>query len=478
MKKGFKSLILLFFVFFVFHFLSFAFAGEKFQKAPLNPEFIKYMELRAQGKAVLKSDDGRPLGYIPSPILLPIYDKNKIIKYSSASTNALALPSKFDLRDVGGVSSVKDQGPCGSCWAFATMGSLESYLKYKLKQNWNFSEQDLNQYHYYDIGECEGGNAFMATAYLARWAGPIKEADLPYPYSNVSTAPGAPVVKHVQQVVALPKNITKIKTFIYNKGGVYGAFYWNSNYYNSTTYAYYYDGTQSANHAVTFVGWDDNFPKENFNTQPPGNGAFIVKNSWGSNWGDNGYFYISYHDKSLTEFVSFSNAEAVTNYSHIYEYDPLGFTDSAGCGTTIAWGANIFKVKGTAPVIKAVSFYALMPGTKYTLYIYKDVQKNKPRSGTLVAQKSGTFANAGYYTVKLTTPVTLTPNKYFSVVIKFETPGYNYPVPLESWISDYTSAAHSYYGQSFISCGGTTWYDVYSEGPYHNIAIKAFGSSQ
>jgi C1A family cysteine protease len=451
---------------------------QEFQKAPLNPAFVKWLEAKKAGKVQLKTEDGYPLGYIPPPFKFPKVSKSSGINLFEAQ----ALPSKFDLRTVNGVTPVRNQGVCGSCWTFATMASLESYLKYKKSQTWDFSEQDLNQYHGFAIPECEGGHALMSTAYLTRWSGPVKEEDVPYPY--VSATPGAALVKHVQKVWFLPnpKNINAIKTAVYNYGAMYIAFYWNSSYYKSTTKAYYCNSTNHANHAVAIVGWDDNFPKENFKTQPPGNGAFIVKNSWGTSWGENGYFYLSYYDKTLDEAVSFYDAQPTSNYQRIYEYDPFGLVSAIGCGSDTAWGANIFLASSNADLIKAVGFYALVPNTQYTIYIYDNLADfRNPRSGTLKQTVSGTASKPGYITVSVG-DVKVTPNKRFSVVIKFKTPNYNNPVPIEAKIWSYTDTASCGMKQSFASCDGTSWIDTCAywgndpeaDGNNVNVNIKAY----
>ena len=95
--------------------------------------------------------------------------------------------------------------------------------------------------------------------------------------------------------------------------------------------------TTSTNHEVTIVGWDDNYAATNFHGAagaPPGNGAFIVKNSWGTSFGDRGYFYLSYYDTSIQDVTAFT-AEPTSNYAAEYQYDPLGWVDNMGYGSAI-----------------------------------------------------------------------------------------------------------------------------------------------
>jgi C1A family cysteine protease len=457
-------------------------AGGMLQSAPLNPEYIKYMKDKAAGKLQTVTEEGYPLGYIPPPLLLPSV-KELEAKGVMMAPIVRALPATFDLRTAGGLTAVRDQGGCGSCWAFASFASLESYLKYKVAQTWDFSEQDLNQYHGFTSRECEGGNYVMSTAYLARWSGPVNESDMPYPY--VTAAPGVPIQKHVQNVRFLPARASYtdnnlIKTAVQAYGAVYMSFQWNAANYKASTYSYYTTST-GGNHAVAIVGWNDNFSKTKFNTTPPGNGAFICKNSWGTSWGQSGYLYIYYYDHSLQASAQFCNADPVTNYSQGYEYDPLGWSSSLGWTSgdkTMSYFANIFKVRTNAKVLKAVSFYTAVPSAKYVIYVYDNVTAGNPKSGTLKKTLSGTLANSGYNTLKFSVPVTLTPNARFSVIVKLTTPGYNNPIPIEDRYTGYSDAANAYTGQSFVSHDNITWSDITTTwSDYTNVCLKAFGSA-
>ena len=85
---------------------------------------------------------------------------------------------------------------------------------------------------------------------------------------------------------------------------------WSDAAYNGTTKSYCYTGTGDPNHDVVIVGWDDDYAASNFSPRRAGNGAFIVRNSWGSGWGASGYFYVSYYDTRFArQYTSGSTCE-------------------------------------------------------------------------------------------------------------------------------------------------------------------------
>jgi len=458
--------------------ISAVFGEQSSQFAPVNPAFQQQQQerLRAVAQPAI-SGEGFSLGHKASPVDLSHLKGQKADLQSTPQLQKLGYPVSYDLRSAGKVTSVKDQGNCGSCWAFATYGSLES--NYLTDETWNFSENNMKNTHGYDWAYCDGGNAYIAMAYLARWSGPISEAADPYnPASGVSPS-GLSPRKHIQEVLIVPAKSSAtdndgIKEAILTYGGLAVSLYYSSASYNSTTYAYYYSGA-GTNHEVTLVGWDDNYDKSNFNTTPAGNGAYIAKNSWGASWGDNGYFYISYYDTvfGYDEIVAFVKGESRTNYKRIYQYDPLGWTGNIGYGGKTAWAANVFKAKATE-TITAVSFYTPSANSTYKVYIYKGVSgTTDPTNGTLAGSLSGTIAHPGYHTLSLYKGVSVIKGQKFSVVVKFTTPGYNYPIAIEYPYSNYSSLATANPGESFISPGGSSWYD-FSAKEDANVCIKAF----
>ena len=199
-------------------------------------------------------------------------------------------PAKFDLREGGFVTAVKDQAFCGACWTFGTYGALESTILMAEGQTWDFSENHLKNHHGFDYTPCQGGNENMSIAYLTRWAGPVSESDDPYHDWDDRPSPGGPCRKYVKTILRYSSR-DEIKDAIMERGAVHAWMFHKDRYFDSLTETYYYDGSldegDSPNHDITIVGWDDT--KSVTGTQAKG--AWLVKNSWGRHFGDQGYFF-------------------------------------------------------------------------------------------------------------------------------------------------------------------------------------------
>ena len=103
-----------------------------------------------------------------------------------------------------------------------------------------------------------------------------------------------------------------------------------------------------ANHDIVIVGWDDHYPKENFSRSPEADGAFLCLNSWGSGFGEDGYFYVSYEDSQIGLYgISYSGLEDAERYSRIYQTDLRGWTGQMGYGSSSAWFANVYTAQET-----------------------------------------------------------------------------------------------------------------------------------
>jgi C1A family cysteine protease len=453
---------------------SLAQSAPQWHVGPINPAF----QQDQQESLNLFGVPSPNYGFRPAPLALPTMTAADLaFNLSPADT----LPSSYDLRTLGKLSPVGNQGQCGCCWAFATMGSLESNLLPDVVAS--FSENNLKDTNGFDYGWNGGGNRDMATAYFARWSGPVDSSADPFnPNSGVSPA-NLPPSKHVQEVLYLPdrSNATDnnaIKQAIMTYGAVFTNFYMDQSalFLSGSSTTYYNPGGSAPNHAVDMVGWDDNFDKSRFKTPAPGNGAFICRNSWGTSFGEGGYFYVSYYDKWTGRGggnTVFDDAEATTNYKQIYQYDPLGCVESIGFGSAKQlWFSNVFTAK-TPDNVAAVSFYTLAPNTSYTVYVYNNATSGPITAGTAHTTDSGSFSAPGYHTVALSNPITLTANQKFSVVVEVSANS-NYLAPVQARVPGYTSQATAATGRSYVSADGKTWSDLTAMQPNMSVCLKAF----
>ncbi|MCP5102292.1 MAG: hypothetical protein GY950_02885 [bacterium] len=447
--------------------------------APINPEFLKYRETRKNRPENNAFNGGKRLnGGVPSPVDLS-HTNRKAGDDNTGNAGDVHYPSYYDLRrEDNRVTHVKDQHGFPACWIFAAFASLESCLLPVATEPVDFSEWHMAKNHGFDYTVEEAGNSYMTTAYLIRWHGPVNESTVPYADPFVNPYLYYPPVKHVQQAVFLPERNDSldngtIKYFITAYGPVDFAYMWVFASFNDTTNAIYTPNNGEQNHRLAIVGWDDNYPAGNFLYRPPGDGAFICRNSWGDDWAEGGYCYISYYDASFQHFICFNNAVSVHNYSTIYQHDPLGQTRT--WGGIESWGANVFTADDNHP-LEAVGFYAVDGNMNYEISIYKNVNTDggNPTHGTLAASQTGALTYAGYYTIKLDTKVPLLFGETFSVVVKFRNSSYPYSVPIEAPIYDHSSGASALRGQSYVSEDGIYWDDLIDEVAGSNVCIKAY----
>ncbi|MCX6358637.1 MAG: Ig-like domain repeat protein [Armatimonadetes bacterium] len=412
-------------------------------------------------------------GLTPSPV---DYSHADGVPVHGAIRRLGPIPTAYDLRALGRTTAVRQQDTCGTCWVFASYASLEGALL--PGERWDFSENHVKNTSGFGGDPCVGGNQHKVLAYLARWSGPVTEADDPYvPYASTSPT-GLTVRKHLQNVLFLPNrtgplDTTAIKRAIMDVGPVYTPMTWSSAQMNPATNAYYYYGNRIDNHAVAIVGWDDGYAQSRFLRRPSGPGAWICKNSQGIYHDDGVYFYVSYYDSSIAYDVTvFTAGEDTTNYSRNYQYDPMGDTGYIGCGSNTAFYSNVFTAEATEPVV-AAAFYAASPGTSYTVRLYTDVGAT-PTSGRLASSASGVTPTAGYFTAPIP-PATVLAGSRFAVAVEVTTPTTVKPIPVEYYINGYSHCT-SNPGESWISADGVSWSDMATVIKHANVCVKAFTS--
>jgi len=346
-----------------------------------------------------------------------------------------------------------------------------------------------------------GGNALMASAYLARWDGAVLESNDPYPSSPTELKyREIDPDYHLQNILYLPyrsnaQDNSEIKRAVMKYGAVYTSLKINYSYFSDADTNYYLPpnvNNYQYGHAIAIVGWDDQYDRANFKVIPEGDGAFICRNSWGSSSGDAGYFYVSYYDKFLGRSncgdynAVFYDLQSNDNYNKIYQYDYLGPVVDYPLGSKRAYVCNVFPEKGAAltedETLEAVSFYSYSPGTAYEVYLVTDYHSSASLRQLNDPLQSGVLDYAGYFTVELDEPVCLRAGTRFAVVIKYVSSSSDNRIFVELPTTigagnqrvNHSSNARANADESYISKNGSSWIDFTAVAANANVCVKAF----
>ncbi|MDD8014525.1 MAG: C1 family peptidase [Acidobacteriota bacterium] len=418
-------------------------AGGAPQRGPVNPIFLH--------------PPVENYGLLPHPIDLSHLQPTRALR-------VLALPAFWDWRLNNGVTSVKNQSTCGSCWAFAAVGDLESKVLIQSGIAYDFSEENLKECNYWGHN-CGGGNAWSAANHFSGAATVLEACDPYHPYKTGNCNPACTEYKQITGWRLLPDDVASIKNAVYQHGPCYTTMYASFPGFSSYdgSYCLYYAGTESPNHAVLIVGWDDNL------AHAGGKGAWIVKNSWGPGWGQNGFFYIAYGSARIgggsCYYESYKQYDYLEMTGTLYRYDEAGCYDSWGFGTgnNVAYGLVKF-VAAKDDCVTAVDFWAVDDNMNYDIRIYDDF--DGVSVSNLLASRSGNCALAGFYSVNLDAPVWIKKGNDFAVVIKFTASGYYWPVPCDAFAPIET-------GRCYLSqTGGSgSWIDMKNQN--RDVSIRA-----
>jgi C1A family cysteine protease len=397
--------------------------------AALNPDYLNFLNNLDSDKIQLPDTNSFGTGGMPPPGIVSFDDY-----MNKGNLRSVTFSPVYDMRLTGLLTPVRGQTNNG-CWAFATMASVESrWLVLGLGAS-DLSENNLKYCHGFDASRSYYGNHWMSTAYFARRSGALIESDDP----NVGGSPGpgqcpsgkVPVA-YITDARYLPHDMNTIKQSILDQGAIYTMLYYNSGYYNAANFTYYYNGTTAVNHCVALVGWDDN------KVTAGGTGAWICKNSYGLGWGEAGYFYVSYNDKKILDYNAYwpSRIDNVPS-SKIYGYDDLGNYQSVGYGSPL--GYTLVKFVGAGKqLLTKVGTYATGSDATMEIDIFDNFDPvTKALTGLILHQSGLSCVQPGYYTFDLSTPIAIQQGNDFYVRIRYQTPGFNNPLPIERLITGY-----------------------------------------
>lgn len=433
------------------------------------------------GETVIVDDD---VFYVPLSIFSDYFSydykwdyKENRIQLSNLKQNEKIYPHTYDYRTDGRIVRVKNQEDLGTCWAFASLTALETSLMNKF--TYDFSEDHMSCHNGYNLKQTEGGDYNMSMAYLSSWTGPVMEEE--DPYGDGFSPDGLTSKVHVQEMQIIEsKDLDGIKRAVFLYGGVQSSLYmsmsdsygYDSASYNSEKASYCYIGNEKANHDVVIVGWDDRYEASNFSTEPEGNGAFICVNSWGEEFGDKGYFYVSYYDSGIgMHNLVYTGIENVDNYDNIYQSDLCGWVGQLGYNREYAYFANVYTAE-KEEILSAVGFYATDSATSYDVYVVENYE-DESSFAQKIKVASGSFANAGYYTVKLPEEIVISEGNDFAVIVYINTPSSVKPIAIECRGNYSTSTVDISDGRGYISLNGLRWENV-EETQKCNVCLKAY----
>ena len=508
-----------------------------------------------------------------------------VLQSAGDSLTAGEYPSKFDLRDLGRVTPVKQQNPWGTCWAFAATAAAETSILSAMGKTYaetglDLSERHLAWYvaqqvsenisasqageglHLYDENPNNillyGGKEKCAGTLYAQGIGPVPESEYPYRGSEGKLAyetllaekdayinarieeyrqayyfltedelrsiaeedyeaalskyadydvysefddwtiseadepgsgrlrgasytltdnnvfvywvngtdegidkfgekPIAEVTIFGEENILYQDSIDQIKAELTAGHGVSVDIKVNENTFNRETWAHYYDGYMGTTpHGVCIVGWDDDYPASNFNKTPPGNGAWIVKNSWGSqtdlipdglvapdgttkdanagDWGivdenglHTGYFYLSYYDLGIgiPESFAFELKENHDQENALQlDYMPASADEWQHKSEKPVSCANVFTLEKDMRIDEVATRFSMedeVPVTGFTVTF--DIYRLRdgavaPDDGELLATCTREFKNFGYHRVALDAPVYTRAGDRLAIVVR------------------------------------------------------------
>lgn len=433
---------------------------------PENPEESTPVDKEQKGES-----DASNEVVTPEPKHRSYYSFNMM---EDPKVNEISRWSKYDARTENLVTPVKHQyDPI--CWAFATASALETAMIKKgfaTKDEVDISEYTL-AYSRYGYGQAalKGAAPSSMANILCGWNGVENDIVGTDNRTALVTTACSILTKAGGGREEVEEAISKMKKAIAAYGSIVISYYETNSDYSSSS-GRYWGGYKKSNHAVTVVGWDDDF--SDFTTNPTANGAWLVKNSWGEGWnnGNAGYFWLSYYDATIAAKAFYVDVVENNTYNVNYQYDDARPEDSliSSYGSAqVLQAANVYTTQNELEELKAVQFGMAYDGMSYKISIYRGLSDPKnPTSGEYEVEVIGGQLPMGRHTIELPHTIQLKKDEVFSVVVTFTTnPGQNPSVEYED--QGTAQAGQSFYRRSLKD----EWIDVKDESK-GNIRIKAF----
>ena len=416
----------------------------------------------------LKLSDAEKQEYEVIPYQGKIINSTKKIRnpFKAMALVGASSDASYDLRQtIPNNIVVKDQKNLDICWAFSTLTSLQTNLAlydHSLGVSnipvYDFSERHMDyslvwqflngKTNPYGVTRQPGSavTLYEPLGYLTNGMGAVDQSEWPLNYTTDTidiNNLNKPVKTEVDDInyyfyaedtLGKAQLMTLMKSNIEQFGSISSLIYGaptSSNYYNSETGAVYCDNDETCpqNHVVSIIGWDDNYETNNFNIlhRPSNAGAWIAKNSWGTEYGDEGFMYISYDDINVyKELFSIINASYNSpSYDNIYQYDESGPSGTISLNNSKYYIGNKFTKQKSG--VEYISKVSISNPQAYTCKVYvnpngSSINKNDLFQVQLTTGNEIALEDPGYHTIEFQNPIKINSNE-FSVVLEISTQG-------------------------------------------------------
>lgn len=424
----------------------------------------------------------------------------------------LASNDTFDLRDYYDIS-VKDQGLTESCWAFSLLSSAELNMQMKTGETVDLSERHMNyatSSSFYDGTNemafnrkaSEGSSFIIGLAYMTNGQGMVLENEMEFSndtsdisLSEIDIDPSYYVkeyeilptiykVKSGNETLYLDEygesyseeEVEELRQVIKNHIVEYGGisaytvgsayeFYSNKDDIFSSTSYYCNDMSYNVDHAVTIIGWDDNYSKDNFtgSAKPEKDGAYIVLNSYSEDAFDNGFMYISYEDVWIESTLYGIKEISPIDYENLYQHDefggnvPVTLQSSNGESYQEQYYASIYSRDEND--FEELTDIAITTNQYAEFEVYVNPNGSELTSHNLQLVATTDILSPGYNTISFD-GIKLTGNE-FAIVVKQKAVDQSCYIMIEAKIDNTMySTASAEIGNSRVSLDGRTWYDL------------------